>query len=216
MLQDRYMHIKTRINGSVPFLSLLQEMKGCSIHECKSQETPNYSTCGKQITICFNSTPDNPYHFNVKTARASFFIMLFFTSRNRANPSSNLFRKDHHLHLQVEKLWQKLCQVVTEQGRGKSRNVSWLGGPFPSPHPGALGLLHIQLLCLPWRWAITVTKLQRKLSLHSVNGILTFIASHSSHGCGKAPLIIWAVSLLLNKIGPGSVLEHWLRSICAA
>ena len=129
-----------------PFLSLLQEMKGCSIHECRSQETPNYSTCGKQITICFNSTPDNQYHFNVKTPRASFFIMLFFTSWNRANPSSNLFRRDHHLHLQVEKLWQKLCQVVTEQGRGKSRNVSWLGAPFPSPHPGALGLLHIQLV----------------------------------------------------------------------
>lgn len=80
MLQDRYMHIKTGSIESAPSLSLPQEVKDCSIYECKSQETSNYSTCGKQTTICFNAIPDNKYHFNVRTARASLFIILFFTS----------------------------------------------------------------------------------------------------------------------------------------
>lgn len=60
----------------------------------------------------------------------------------------------------------------------------------------------------PWRWAIIITKSQRKPSLHTINGILTFITTCSSSGCGKAPLIIWAVPLLLNKIGPGCVFKQ--------
>lgn len=63
----------------------------------------------------------------------------------------------------------------------------------------------------PWRWAIIIIKkLQRKPSLHTINGILTFITTYISCGCGNAPVIIWAVPLLLNKIGPGSVFKHWL------
>lgn len=113
-------------------------------------------------------------------------------------------RKDHHLRLQVEKLWHKLCWSRA----GQWQEGALPGWPFPSPHPRALGSLHSQLAVCSLELGWNSNRIAEKAKCAAINGILTFITAHGSCGCGKAPLNTRALFLLLNKICPGSVFEH--------
>lgn len=97
------------------------------------------------------------------------------------------------------------AEAVLQQGMHNARKVSWLGGPFPSPHPRAHGLPRTQLVVCSLELGCNSDKIAEKAKCASINGILTFITTRSSCGCGKAPLNIWALFLLRNKICPGSV-----------
>lgn len=100
-----------------------------------------------------------------------------------------------------------MAEAVLEQGRTMpGRCPAWVA--FPSPHPRAHGSLHTQLVVCSLELGCNSNKIAEKAKCASINGILTFITTHSSCGCGKAALNTWALFLLLNKICPGSVFEH--------
>lgn len=131
-----------------------------------------------------------------KTASTSFFYHVIIPIKKQSQPLLQSLRKDHHLHLQVEKLWQKLCWCRT----GQCEEGVLAGWHFPCPHPGAHGLLHTQLVVCSFELGCNSNKIAEKSKCASINGILTFIATHSSCGCGEAPLNTWASFLLLNKV----------------
>lgn len=187
-------------------------MKCCFIHDSKANRILITALAERKLqSILVLSLITNTI-LMFRIASASFFITLFFASWNSPNPFSNPLERIRTCIYR----WRSCGRSCAGAEQDSAREGVLAGWPFPSPHPEHMGFLHTQLVVCSLELGCNSNKIAEKAKCASINGILTFITTHSSCGWGKAPLNAWALFLLLNKICPGSVFGHWLLSISAA